>query len=74
MKTLTTPSIEIGDLVEMKERYKTGYSSEIANSYGLVVESLQKAKKVRVLYSSRSESITFKTFLLDRVAGVKRKA
>ena len=73
MKTPNRPPLQIGDLVTIKKRYKTGYSSEIINSYGLVVESLQKTRKVRVLYPSRSKNITFKTFLLDRVGGVKGK-
>jgi hypothetical protein len=65
--------LKCGDLVKIKKKYKQGYSKEIREEYGIVVERSRKRKIVKVLYSVRNHSIAFKHFLLDKIDIVKRK-
>ena len=59
-------SFNLGDLVEIKQRYKNGYASDLSNSQGLIVEFCKDDKRVKVLYPSRDNKITsFTDFAFD---------
>tara|TARA_B100000131_G_scaffold231668_1_gene223492 strand:- start:967 stop:1167 length:201 start_codon:yes stop_codon:yes gene_type:complete len=60
-------SFNLGDLVEIKQRYKNGYASDLSNSQGLIVEFCKDDKRVKVLYPSRDNKILLYLYLLEKV-------
>ena len=56
-----------GDLVEIKKRYKSGYSADLSEAVGLIVEFCKDNKRVKVLYPSRDNKILLYLYLLEKV-------
>ena len=65
--TKDNPLFKIGDIIEIKQKYKNGYASDITNSIGLIVEICKNNKKAKVLYPTRGNKIGLFLHLLRKV-------